>query len=68
MLSFDASIYDSYLGYEDFKLSLEGDIAFRICWGAQPDFVTSGRRLPPGVSPRCAPAPATAAADVDLAG
>ena len=41
LLSFDASIYDSYIGYEDFKLSLEGDIAIRISWGAQPDLVAS---------------------------
>jgi hypothetical protein len=51
MLSFDASIYDSYLGYDDFKLSLEGDIAFRICWGAQPDFVTSVGGFHPAYRP-----------------
>ena len=40
LISFDAS-YDSSIGYGDFKLSLEGDIAFRISWGAKPDFVAS---------------------------
>jgi uncharacterized protein DUF6603 len=51
MLSFDASIYDSYLGYDDFKLSLEGDIALRVCWGAQPDFVTSVGGFHPSFHP-----------------
>lgn len=41
LLYFDASIYDSFIGYADFKLSLEGDIAIRLCWGAQPDLVVS---------------------------
>jgi hypothetical protein len=41
LISFDASIYDSFIGYADFKLSLEGDISFRISWGAKPDFVAS---------------------------
>jgi hypothetical protein len=51
LLSFDASIYDSYLGYGDFKLSLEGDMALRISWGAQPDFVTSVGGFHPSYRP-----------------
>ncbi|MFN8204007.1 MAG: DUF6603 domain-containing protein [Solirubrobacteraceae bacterium] len=51
MLSFDASIYDSYLGYDDFKLSLEGDIALRVTWGAQPDFVVSVGGFHPSFHP-----------------
>ena len=41
LLSFDASIYDSYLGYGDWKFSLEGDIAMRLSVGARPDFINS---------------------------
>ena len=41
LLRFDASIYDSYLGMDDFKLTLDGDIAVRLGWGEQPDFVSS---------------------------
>jgi hypothetical protein len=51
MLSFDASIYDSYIGYADFKLRLEGDIAFRICWGATPDFVMTVGGFHPSYRP-----------------
>jgi hypothetical protein len=51
MLSFDASIYDSYLGYADFKLSLEGDMALRISWGPQPDFLTSVGGFHPAFRP-----------------
>jgi hypothetical protein len=41
LLSFDASIYDSYIGTEGYKLTIEGDIALRLCWGPQPEFLTS---------------------------
>ena len=41
LLRFDASIYDSYIGIGDFKITLDGDIAVRLGWGAQPDFVAS---------------------------
>jgi hypothetical protein len=41
LLSFDASIYDSFIGFGDFKLSLEGDIAVRMSWGKKADFVLS---------------------------
>ena len=41
LLSFDASIYDSFLGYGDWKFSLEGDIAMRLSFGARKDFVNS---------------------------
>ena len=41
LLTFDAAIYDSYIGRGDLKLSLEGDIAVRLSWSDQPDFVTS---------------------------
>ena len=51
LLSFDASIYDSYVGYEDFKLSLEGDMALRIAWGPQPDFVMSVGGFHPSFRP-----------------
>lgn len=39
LLTFDASIFDSFIGFESFKLSLAGDLALRISWGARPDFV-----------------------------
>ena len=41
LLAFDASIYDSFIGVSDFKLSLEGDIAVRLSWGPQPEFLLS---------------------------
>jgi hypothetical protein len=41
LISFDASIYDSYLGYGDWKFTLEGDIAMRLSVGARPDFINS---------------------------
>jgi len=41
MLSFDASIYDSYIGRGDFKFSFEGDIAIRLSWGEKKDFLSS---------------------------
>ena len=67
MLSFDASIYDSYIGYDDFKLSLEGDIALRVCWGPEPDFVASVGGFHPLLPPGRAPAAAADAADVGVA-
>lgn len=51
MLSFDASIYDSYIGYGDFKFSFEGDIALRISWGEKKDFLTSVGGFHPQYSP-----------------
>ncbi|MBK7820666.1 MAG: hypothetical protein IPJ61_06225 [Tessaracoccus sp.] len=51
LLYFDASIYDSFIGYGDFKLSLEGDIAVRFCWGAKPDLVISVGGFHPAYSP-----------------
>lgn len=51
LLSFDASIFDSYLGYADFRVSLEGDMALRIAWGAEPDFLTSIGGFYPGFRP-----------------
>lgn len=41
LLTFDAAIYDSFIGRGDLKLTLEGDIAVRLSWSDQPDFVTS---------------------------
>lgn len=41
LLAFDASIYDSYIGRGDFRISFEGDIALRISWGEQKDFLIS---------------------------
>ncbi len=51
LLSFDASIYDSFIGISDFKLSLEGDIAVRLSWGAHPDFVMSVGGFHPSYTP-----------------
>ena len=51
LLYFDAAIYDSFIGYADFKLSLEGDIAIRLCWGAQPDLVMSIGGFHPSYTP-----------------
>ncbi|MCA3502998.1 MAG: hypothetical protein IOD05_07085 [Rhodobacter sp.] len=51
LLSFDASIYDSYIGRGSFKLYIEGDIALRVSWGKQPDFVTSVGGFHPSYSP-----------------
>ena len=38
LLTFDASIYDSFIGVEGFKLTIEGDLALRVSWGEKPDF------------------------------
>ena len=51
LLYFDAAIYDSFIGYGDFKLSLEGDIAIRLCWGSAPDLVVSIGGFHPGYTP-----------------
>lgn len=51
LLYFDAAIYDSFIGYADFKLSLEGDIAIRLCWGAKPDLVVSIGGFHPSYKP-----------------
>jgi hypothetical protein len=51
LLRFDASIYDSYIGYGDVRISIEGDIALRVAWGDQPDFVTSVGGFHPGYTP-----------------
>jgi hypothetical protein len=51
LLSFDAAIYDSFIGYGDFKLSLEGDIAIRVSWGASPDLVASIGGFHPSYTP-----------------
>jgi hypothetical protein len=41
LLSFDASIYDSYLGRGDFRYPFEGDIAVRMSWGKNKDLLSS---------------------------
>lgn len=51
MLSFDASIYDSSIGFDDFSLSLEGDIALRVTWGSKPDFVITIGGFHPSYTP-----------------
>ena len=51
LLAFDASIYDSYIGYGSFRFSFEGDIALRISWGAKPDFLTSIGGFHPAYTP-----------------
>ncbi|MCI0688951.1 MAG: hypothetical protein L0Y54_17230 [Sporichthyaceae bacterium] len=51
LLTFDAAIYDSFIGREDFKLELEGDIAVRLSWSDQPDFVTSVGGFHPRYTP-----------------
>lgn len=52
LLSFDASIFDSYIGRDSFKLLIEGDMALRVSWGKQPDFVTSIGGFHPSFSPQ----------------
>ncbi len=37
LISFDASLYDSYI----LLYTLTGDMAFRLCWGANPYFIVS---------------------------
>ena len=51
LLTFDAAIYDSYIGYDDYSLSLEGDIAVRVSWGPQPDLLASVGGFHPEYSP-----------------
>jgi hypothetical protein len=51
LLAFDASIYDSSIGVESFRISFEGDLALRICWGDKPDFVLSVGGFHPQYSP-----------------
>ncbi|MCP3665043.1 MAG: hypothetical protein GY696_21525 [Gammaproteobacteria bacterium] len=51
LLTFDASIYDSYIGYGSFRFSFEGDIALRISWGEKPDFLTSVGGFHPTYNP-----------------
>lgn len=51
LLAFDASIYDSFIGYGDYKLSLEGDIAIRVSWGTHPDLVASVGGFHPSYKP-----------------
>ncbi len=51
LLTFDAAIYDSYIGRGGFKLSLEGDIALRLSWSKQKDFVTSVGGFHPSFKP-----------------
>jgi hypothetical protein len=51
LLYFDAAIYDSFIGYADFKLSLEGDIAVRLSWGSSPDLVVSVGGFHPSYTP-----------------
>ena len=41
LLSFDASIYNSYIGRGDFRFSFEGDIAVRLSWGQKKDALSS---------------------------
>ena len=51
LLTFDAAIYDSYIGYGDYSLSIEGDIAVRVSWGQQPDLLASVGGFHPEYSP-----------------
>ena len=51
LLTFDASIYDSYIGRGGFKLSFEGDIAVRLSWGKQKDLVSSVGGFHPAFTP-----------------
>ncbi len=41
LLAFDASVYDSHVGISPFGVSFEGDMALRLSWGRQKDFVLS---------------------------
>ena len=47
MLSFDASIFDSRI----LTITLEGDMALRISWGSQPDFLVSVGGFHPTYTP-----------------
>jgi hypothetical protein len=51
LLSFDAAIYDSGIGFGDFKIAIEGDIALRLSWGAKPDFLHSVGGFHPAFHP-----------------
>ena len=44
--SFDASLFDSKL----LSFTLSGDMAMRLYWGANANFLTDRRWLPPGLS------------------
>lgn len=47
LLSFDASIFDSRI----LTITLEGDMALRVSWGEQPDFLVSVGGFHPSYSP-----------------
>jgi hypothetical protein len=51
LLSFDASIYDSHVGYGAFKFSFEGDLALRVSWGAHKAFLVSIGGFHPAYTP-----------------
>lgn len=51
LLSFDASIYDSFIGAGAFKISFEGDMALRLSWGARSDFLLSVGGFHPQYTP-----------------
>lgn len=51
LLKFDASVYESYIGRGSFKFYLEGDMALRLSWGRQSDFVTSIGGFHPSYTP-----------------
>jgi hypothetical protein len=50
-LTFDASLFDSFLGYSDYKFSLAGDMALRIFWGDQKEFLASVGGFHPAFKP-----------------
>lgn len=51
LLAFDASIHDSYLGVGVFKVGLEGDLALRVGWGAEPGFLATVGGFHPSYRP-----------------
>ncbi|WP_319461386.1 DUF6603 domain-containing protein [Micromonospora sp. RTP1Z1] len=51
LLTFDVAIYDSFLGAGDYKFTFEGDIAVRLSWSKQPDFVLSVGGFHPSYTP-----------------
>lgn len=50
-LTFDASLFDSFIGTSGFKFTLEGDMALRIFWGEEKEFLLSVGGFHPAFHP-----------------
>lgn len=50
-LTFDASLFDSFVGTQAFKFTLEGDMALRIFWGEQKEFLLTVGGFHPAFKP-----------------